>query len=304
MDRSLNTVQQEVLALERFFPHHNRDRAERILFALSILSLSFTVFFNVMINSPAGRLWPIAQGLFLVCFSLLLITILIEIYFHSLRIRLEKQHEISFATLLVIGLHHPRKKDLAKAFLHSHLGREVALRLGIGKESLRHFMENKKNLNVSLLEKGYFPQLAGHIHDEDPYFRDFLERVEVSRDHLVTTADVVEKKHHRHLSSRPFLKETFHKKEEPVFSLDHITRNDIEELEHFYHIIITEQATQQIIAYFREDMLRFVSENERIALLTELIETSLSAHKERFHGASVIMPADVRGFLIHKKAEY
>ncbi len=291
-----------MLALERFFPHHIRERVEHLLFALAILSLSFTVFFNMVIDERIGQLWPIAEGLFLVCFSLLLFAIRIEIYFHFLRMKLQEEHEISFATLLVIGFHHPRKRDLAKAFLHSHLGKEVAMRLGIAKESIHHFIESKESVPLSIPHKGYFPDLASHIYDEDPYFRDFLERVNISKNHLVTTADVVEKKHHRHLERRPFLRAALKKKEEPLFSLEHVTRSEIEELEHFYRIIITEQAIEQIIVFIREDMLRYVSESERISLLTELIETTLSEHKKRFHGASIIMPADVRSFLIHKKA--
>jgi hypothetical protein len=302
MERALTKVQKEMLALERFFPQHHREKAEQTLFALAILFLSFAVFFNIVIDTRAGSLWPVAEGLFLITFSLLLITILIEIYFHSLRKRLERKHEMSFAALLVIGLHYPRKKDLTKAFLHSRLGKEVALRLGIARETVHHFMSTKENVDMKLPTKGYLQDVAGHIHEEDPYFRDFLDRVHVSKDLLMESSKEVETKHHRHLASRHFLSHAFPKKEEQFFSIDHVARREIEELERFYKIIITEQATQQIVAFFREEMMRYVSEEARTDLLTELIEFSLSAHKERFHGASIILPADVRHFLISKKA--
>jgi hypothetical protein len=306
MERTLkkkaSKLPSEMLALERFFPHHIRERAEQILFALSILFLSFSVLFNMLIDTRFGTLWPIFEGLFLVCFALLLKTILIEIYFHSLRVRLEEEHEISLAALLVIGLHHPRRKDLAKAFFYSHLGKEVASKLGIAKETLRHFLHTKDAVDMPLPPKGNLPELAGYIHDEDPYLRDFLDRVHVSKDVLVRSTHETERKHHRHLSSRPLLSHVFKKDDVPVFSLDHVTRDEIDELEKFYKIIITEQATQKIVEFFREDMLRYVSANARIELITELIDSTLSAHRERFHGASVILPADVRSFLIDKKA--
>jgi len=293
MEYTLNKTQKEMLALECFFPHKHRDTLERILFAFSVAMISFAVLFNTMLDTRFGKLWSVAEGFFLVSFALLLLTILTEIYFHSLRMRLEKHHEMSFATLLVIGLHHPQKKDLAKAFIHSHLGQEVVKRLGIGREMLHEFIQTKKPHPIRIPLKGYFHDVAGHLYDEDPYFRDFLERVHVSRDVLVKSSEVVEKKHHRHLSSRPFLSAVFHDQEAPIFSLDHATRVDIEELEHFYKIIITEQATQQLIAFFREDILRYISDDARVRLLAELIETS----------PSVILPSDVRNFLIDKKAE-
>ena len=302
MERRLTTVQKEMLALERFFPHYLREKAEQVLFALSILFLSFSVLFTIDIDGRFGQLWPIAEGLFLFCFALLLKTILIEVYFHSLRMRLHKEHEMSFATLLVIGLHHPKKKDLAKAFLHSRVGAEVVERLGIAKETLRHFMHNKESVNIALPEKGELPELAAYLHEEDPYFRDFLARVHVSKELLMSGSKEVEGRHHRSMSMRPFLSRVFPKNEEPVFSIEHSVRLEVEELERFYRIIITEQATQQIIIYFREEMLRYVSESERLAFLTRLIEFSLSSHKERFHGASVILPADVRHFLISEKS--
>ncbi len=292
MERSLNKTQKEMLALERFFPHHVRERAERFLFALTVLSLSFAVFFNIDLDSRFGMLWPIAEGFFLVTLALLLKTILIEIYFHSLRLRLEAQHEISFATLLIIGLHHPKKKDLAKAFLHSRAGREVVSRLGIAKETLHHFLKTKELVDYTLPSKGFLPDIAGYIHDEDPYFRDFLERVYVTRDHLTKASEEVERRHHRHLSSKPFLSLAFHPESSPIFSVDHVTRLEIEELERFYRIIITEQATQQIIAFFKEDMLHYVSEDTRMTVLLELIQSN----------TSVISPGDVRRFLINKKA--
>lgn len=291
-----------MLALERFFPHYVREKSERVLFAVAILFLSFSVFFELMIDTPFGVFWPIAQGLFLVSFALLLLTILIEIYAHSLRVRLESRHEMSLATLLVIGFHHPEKRDLAKAFLHSKLGQETVERLGIGKDMLRDFVKTKPHFAVEIPEKGFFGDLAGYIHDEDPYFRDFFDRVHVSKDHLVASAESAEKKHRARLSYRPFLSHAFRRVSKPVFSLDHVARTEIEELEHFYRIIITEQAIQQIVGFFKEEMLRYVSESERLSLLTELIESSLSEHKKRFHGASIIMPADVRRFLINTKA--
>ncbi len=289
----LNKAQKEMLALERFFPHHIRENAERTLFALSVLALSFAVFFNIAADTRFGMLWPVAEGLFLVLFSLLLKTILIEIYFHSLRIRLEEHHEISFATLLVIGLHHPRKKDLAKAFLHSRMGREVVSRLGIAKETLRHFVHSKEHADIAVPMKGHFSDLAGHIYDEDPYFRDFLERVHVTRDHLVKASEESERRHHKRLSTKPFLSLAFHPEASPIFSLDHVTRLEIEELERFYRIIITEQATEQIVDFFREDMLHYVSEDARIRVLLELVQSN----------TSVISPGDVRRFIISKKAE-
>lgn len=292
MERNLNTVQQNMLELEQFFPHHLREKAEQILFALSIFFLSLTVFFNVMIDTQVGALWPIAEGLFLFCFALLLSTILIEIYFHSLRMRLEEQQEISFATLLVIGLHHPRKKDLAKAFLHSHLGREVVARLGIAKETLHHFLKTKDPADIKIPTKGLFHELAGHLYDNDPYFRDFLERVNISRDVLTTSSEMTEEKHHRQLSSRPFLKMVFRPDLQPIFSIDHVTRLEIEELEKFYRIIFTEQAIQLIVNFFKEDLLLYVSEDTRVGFLNELIGSS----------HSVIMPADVRSFIINKRA--
>lgn len=302
MERSLNTVQKEMLALERFFPHYLREQAERVLFAFSILFLSFSVFFAIFIDSRFGVLWPVSEGLFLVCFALLLKTILIEVYFHSLRVRLEDDHEMSFATLLVIGLHHPKKKDLAKAFFHSRLGKETVERLGIARESLHHFIHSKVAADYALPAKGHLHELAGYIHDEDPYVRDFLSRVHVSKELLMRGSRETESRHSRRLSTRPFLHHAFPKRETPVFSLDQATRLEIEELERFYRIIITEQATEQIVEYFREDMLRYASEAARSAFLAELIEHCLSSHKERFHGASVILPADVRHFLISKKS--
>lgn len=291
-----------MLALERYFPHYMREKAEEVLFALSIFFLSFSTLFLIATNTPFGKLWPIAEGLFLVCFGLLLKTILIEIYFHSLRRRLEAEQEMSFATFLVIGLHHPKKKDLAKAFLHSRLGREVTERLGIAKETIHDFMLHKDISDVAIPSRGAFPELAAHLHDSDPYFRDFLDRVQVSRDHLISSSREVEGKHHRKLDARPFLSTAFYRKQVPSFSLERAARNEIEELERFYRIIITEQATAKIVEFFREDMLRYVSENARVDLITELIEHCLNAHKERFHGASIILPADARSFLISKKA--
>ena len=291
-----------MLALERFFPHHIREKAEQILFAFSILFLSLSVLFSIDITGRFAALWPVSEGLFLVCFALLLKTILIEVYFHSLRLRLEAEHEMSFATLLVIGLHHPKKKDLAKAFFHSRLGREVADRLGIARETLRYFIHSKDIANVPLPKKGYLHDLAGHLHDEDPYLRDFLSRIHVSKELLMRSSEETEVKHHRRLSARPFLNQVFPSNTPPVFSIEHATRLEVEELERFYRIIITEQATQQIVAHFRDDMLHFISEGSRGAFITELIEYCLSAHKERFHGASVIMPSDVRHFLINRKS--
>ena len=294
MECNLNTVQKNMLDLEKFFPHYMREKTEQVLFAFSIFFLSLTVFFNVMIDTQVGALWPIAEGLFLFCFALLLSTILIEIYFNSLRIRLEEQQEISFATLLVIGLHHPRKKDLAKAFLHSRLGREVVSRLGIAKETLHHFLKAKDPAEIKVPNKGHFHELAGHLYDNDPYFRDFLERVHITRDILMTSSEMTEKKHHRHLSSRPFLKMVFHPEPKPIFSIDHITRLEIEELEKFYRIIFTEQAIQLIISYFKNDLLLYVSEDTRVSFLTDIIGSS----------SSVIMPADVRSFIINKSANH
>jgi hypothetical protein len=298
----LNATQKEMLALERFFPHHLREQAEQICFALSLLFLSFAIFCNFSLDLPIGKLWPIAEGLFLVTFAVLLKTILIELYFHSLRLRLERQTGTTFATLLVIGLHHPKKKDLARAFLSSHLGKEVAERLGIAREAVRDFVHHKIPVELPVPTSGTFGEVAEYLHDEDPYFRDFFERAYVSKDLLVKASHATETKHHRRLSSRVFLKNAFRTSEQETLTVEHATRREIEEFEYFHGIIITEQATQKIIEFFKEDLMTYASEYARGHLIAELIEWCLSSHRSRFHAASVILPADVRHFLINKKA--
>ncbi len=296
-------AQKEMLALERYFPLHLREKAEEVLFGLSIFFLSFAVLFNLLRYTEAGSmLWPIAEGLFLVTFALLLKTILIEVYFNYLSRQLEKSHEMSFATLVVLGLHHPQKKDLAKAFLHSRFGQEVMMRLGVAKEMIHYIENNKQHADIALPSRGHFHHLAGHLYDEDPYFRDFLSRMEIAREQFLMSAEHVEHGHRRRRAGKTLLAPALGRSVEPLFSLEHVTRTEVEEFERFYRIIITEQGLQQMVAYFKEDMIRFVSGSERAEFITELIEYSLTAHKERFHGASIILPSDVRSFIISKKA--
>jgi hypothetical protein len=301
MERSLTKLQRETLALERFFPHYMREKAEEFLFGFSVLFISLSVLFNVEAHTRFGMLWPICQGLFLICFALLLITILIEAYSYSLYVRLQEEDEISFGTLLVIALHHPKKKDLAKAFLHSRLGKETMKKLGIAKETLEAFLHSKEHVDMPIPQKGMFKDLAKHIHDEDEYVRSFFERSHVSRESLVRASAVVEKKHQHKAHARVLLSPVFKKHSEPKLTIEEATYEEIEELESFYRIIITEQASHAMVDYFRKDLVRYAVSDERIDFMNGLIEHTLASHGERFHGSSVVLPSDVRQYIIHEK---
>jgi len=302
MERTLTKLQKEALNLENFFPHFLREKAERFLFAISIFFLSFGVLLNVPMEARFHSLWPISQGLFLISFSLLLVTILIETYFQYLCERLEKENEVSFGTLLVLALE-PNKKNIIKAFFHSRFGQEVGKRLGLAKESIDHFLKEKKLVAKTDAPGLIFHHFAGHLHDEHEELRDFLSSNHIEKQDFVSVSEVVDKMFNKRRKERAFFYPVLGTEEEPTLTFEAVTRKEIEDIEHLYRIIITEKAVQNIIFFFEEHALTYSSPSTRNLFITQLVSETIDTHADRFHGSSLILPSDVRTFIHAKKLE-
>lgn len=300
MERTLTQLQKEAIALESFFPHFMRERAERFFFAMSVLALSFSVL-CMTVGTQFAILWPVSQGLFLTFFALHLVVVMLEAYHRSLYRRLQEEKDLSFPALTVLMLH-PRFKDLSKAFLYSRWGKEAAKRLGIAKESVKHFLKDKAHVELSHHPKGFLHDVGAFLHEQDEHLRDFLTRSHVDRSHWVSVLEMIEKKHHRKTKARSFWGPLFADVDLPSLNFEELTRAEIEDLEHVYRILFTEQGIRLIVLYFRDNPIDYLSEDARTDFLVGLIEESLIAHAERLHGAEVIMPADVRRY-IHEKIQ-
>ena len=298
MERTLTKLQKQALDLENFFPHFLREKAERLFFAMSVFFLSFSVLFSVPIDPRFMVLWPVFEGMFLISFALFLKTILIEVYFQSLCDRLQKENEISFGTLVVFALE-PHKKDILKAFFHSSFGREVAKRLGLARESVEHFLREKKVIAKTSAPALLFHHFANHLHDEHEELRDFLASNHIDKQDFVSVAEVVDKMFHEKRKARAFFHPVFGVKGEPTLTFEAVTRKEIEDIEYLYRIIITEKAIRNIITFFKEHALSYATPEARNAFITELVSETIATHTDRFHGSSLILPADVRTFIIH-----
>ena len=301
MERRLTKLQKEALNLENFFPHFLRERAERFLFALSVCFLSFSVFFSLPIDPRFNTLWPVAEGLFLITFAILLKTLLIEVYFQYLCNKLEEENEVSFGTLLVLALE-PHKKDLTKAFFHSRLGREVGKRLGLARETIDHFLKHIET--PALVDNPYvrFHHFADHLHEGHQELSDFLSYNHIDKNDFISVSEVVERMFNKKRKERAFFYPLFGKKEKLALNFEAITRKEIEDIEYLYRIIITEKAIRNIVTFFREDPYEYAHPEARISFITALVQETIATHAERFYGSSIILPSDVRQFIIHHKS--
>lgn len=303
MERTLTTLQKQALDLENFFPHFLREKAERLFFALSVFFLSFSVLFSIPIDTRFIVLWPLCEGLFLIFFALLLKTLLIEVYFQYLCDRLQQENNISFGTLVVLSLE-PHKKDILKAFFHSPFGREVAKRLGLARESVEHFLKTKKvegaKTNAPAL---LFHHFAHHLHDEHEELREFLTSNHVDKQDFVSVAEIVDQIFNTERKERAFFHPLFSKPSNTPLTFEAVTRKEIEQIEYLYRVIFTEKAIRNIILFFREQALSYASPLARNAFMIELVYQTISAHKGRHHGSSLILPSDVRTFIIHTKID-
>lgn len=300
MERSLTKIQKEVIALERFFPHTLRERLERLLFALSIFFLSFSVLGTAAVDTRFEVLWPVAQGLFLISFSLLMFTIMIEAYFQSLYRQLQQEAELSFPVLMAVAssVHF---NDLTAAFFFSPLGSEIFRRVGIAEEAVEHFLKKKPVVAVQSSVRGFLHHLAAIIHDEDVHVRNFLSAAHVDRDTFAAAAYAVEQAHDHKVRRGAFFGKIFRKKETTTI-FEELVRGEITDLEGVYKITFTEQAIRAVVAHFQEDPVSFLSLRARLTFLVDLIEHALLSHAGRSHGANILMPSDVRSFIITKKA--
>ncbi len=307
MERRIAQLKKEAINAERFFPHYVREGAEEVLFALSVFFISFSLLLAFLADTPFRILWPISEGIFLVCFSLLLATILFEVYIRSLY-RRHTAAGVSLSAILSIYFH-PKKKDPVHAFIDSHLGKEVMRRLGVSKESVYHFIERKEAQDFfsdDLISSPAFAtleNLAHYLHESDASLRRFLESSHITVKDFKDASLWVEKKYIEKLDSRSYFNALLSKKKELPRSFEEAVRREVEEIEFLYDITFSEQALKQLAAFFSSDPYTYSSEESRNAFLVSIAEEVIHIHSKRHHGKHVILPSDARTFIINHKVK-
>lgn len=293
-------TQKEIVALEKFFSHRTREVVEELSFAFAIFFLSFSVLFAVPALSHLGVLWPVFQGLFLVSLSVLLMTLLLEVYFQSLYARLRRQG-ISLAVALIKD-RTAKRRDTVASFFDFAWGKDLTKRLGIADEQLRYFLKQKEPRIIDPARQHQLHTFGDQLYQEDYEFQKFLEGIMVGRDHFVEVLKLVEEGTHYRLQSRIFLYPVFSQARARAYSFGDIVRLDIEDLEYVYHVHFTEKAIQDVISHFADDRLGYIDSASRKEFLSGLIERAVADHQELSHGRRTILPSDARKFIISHKA--
>jgi len=293
-------IQKEILGLEKFFPHRVREVVEELSFAFSIFFLSFSVFFAIPSVSSFSVLWPVAQGLFLVSFSILLVSIMFEVYFQSLYARL-KNEGASFAVSLITEKMKKKKDTVASLFDFAWSG-DLKKRLGISEEQLNYFI-SQKNPRLVYPRVDHSLQLFGHhLYEEDKELQKFLSGIMIDKDHFAEVLRLVEDRMHCQFQSRSFLLPIFNIVVPRIFTFDDIARIDIDNLEYVHNVHLTEKAIQDVISHFNTERIQFIDSFSRKEFISQLIESTLQDHQELSYGQRSVLPSDTRRFIILHKA--
>ncbi len=310
MEHSIEHLRKQAIRVERFFPLSIREKAEKFLFAFSALALSFSVFFVLLgSNDLAGIdslyvLWPISQGIFLISFSLLLSTILLEIYIRSLY-RAHALKNISLSALFSTSLQR-KKKDTVHTFVDSPLGKNVCARLGLSKEMLTYLVKEKRTtyLPIDTTSHATLADLSAYLHEHDEDFRRFLDNAHVTKEYLESASHAVEKRHLASINERTLFGTLFqsNKEHKGAKSFNDAVRYEVDDIEYLFKVSFSEQSITALSTYFSENAFSYADVHSRRELIVALVEEMLHAHKRRYHAKFTILPADVRAFLIQHKS--
>jgi len=293
--------QKEILRLEKFFPHNVREITEELSFAFSIFFLSFSVLFTVPSFSAFTVLWPVAQGLFLVSFSVLLVSIMLEVYFQSLHARLRRGGVSLAVSLITEGM--KKKKDSVASLFYFSGSKNIKKRLGIAEKQLTHFLSQKKPQLIYPHIDHSLDSFGHHVYLEDLEFQDFLESVMVEKDEFVEVLKLAEKNMYSQFQTRVFLSPLFSSERQPRYTFEDMVRIDIDDFEYMYNIHFTEKAIRDVVSYFTSERINFIDSYSRKELISELIENTLRNHQKLSHAPRTILPSDTRSFLILYKAK-